>query len=370
MIKKIVFLYSLLFILFSAFSYLFVDTNVIYLKSIFSDFAYTNRLLTTVIFFLFVSAFFCCYILILNYSNTVKFDGIKKYLILPLFGIFAYPAALSFDIFNYIATAKVAFHYFENPYIVMPVEFIGDPMLLFTRAANKIALYGPVWIFLTSIPFYLSFGNYLLSIVLFKILVSSFFFGVVFLIWKITKSMYSVLYFATSPLVLIETFINGHNDVVMIFFALLSLHLLKSKKTGFALLFLLASILIKYATLFLIPVYVYYFWKKNSKKDVNWNTIYFYSFLLMFFVFILSPIREELYTWYAIWIIPFVSLVQNKTIRLYVIIFTFGLLLRYIPYMLLGTYLMPTPVIRNFLTFIPLILFIIFNTIKNRKLTL
>src|SRR5581483_4454944 len=84
--------------------------------------------------------------------------------------LLAYPTMLSFDIFNYIATAKVLFHYHENPYIIMPMEFIGDPLLHYTRAANKVALYAPFWIFITGSPYVLGFKNIFLILFNFKIL--------------------------------------------------------------------------------------------------------------------------------------------------------------------------------------------------------
>ena len=41
----------------------------------------------------------------------------------------------------------------------MPIEIPNEPYLAFTRAANKTALYGPVWILLTAIPHLLGQGD-------------------------------------------------------------------------------------------------------------------------------------------------------------------------------------------------------------------
>jgi hypothetical protein len=296
----------------------------------------------------------------MNFKGNI--NKVEELVLVPLIGIFSYPTILSYDIFNYIATAKVAFKYFENPYIVMPIDMVGDKVLLFTRAANKIALYGPFWVGLTSIPYYLSFDNYLASIILFKTLIAIFFIGTVYLIWRMTKNMYSVLFFAASPLVLVETFISGHNDVVMMFFALLSINMLKNKKITFALILLLLSILIKYATIFLIPVFIYYFYLKLKNREVSWDKMYFLSFILMMVIFFLSPIREELYPWYAIWPLTFLALVadKKKTLSTLFVVFTFGLMLRYVPFMLIGTYFGPTPFIRIGLTITPVGLYLFY----------
>lgn len=360
-----------LFALFCLFSYLFIDPNFIYLKYLYSGLFASQRYIVAFLYTAFIGGLFLIYTALLRSIDKLN---IKKLLIflgcLGVLGIFAYPAALSFDLFNYIATAKVAFHYFENPYIIMPIEFIGDPLLLFTHAANKIALYGPVWILFTGLPFYLSFGNYLLSIILFKLFVFVFYFGIIFFIWKLTKNLYCVVYFAVSPLVLIETFVSGHNDVVMMFFALGSIYFLKQKKLWLAVLFIFLSILIKYATIFLLPLFAGYLWDIIRKKEVNYDKMYFYGFLLMLVIFFLSPIREEIYPWYAIWPLTFLSLLSNNKkydlITKFFVFFTFCLMLRYIPFMLLGTYFGPTPGIKLVFTFIFPGIYLIYLFVRNK----
>ena len=267
--KTIIYLYILSFCLFTVFTYFFIDPNFIYLKSLFTGFFQNYRLITTVIYATFIVILFFCYFEFIKQVGVAPLNKLKPLIIIPMFGILAYPAALSFDIFNYVATAKVAFSYFENPYLIMPIEFLGDPVLLFTHAANKIALYGPLWIIFTSLPHYLSFGNYLAALVLFKLFVAVFFFGTIWLIWRMTNNKYCVFYFAANPLVLIETFVGGHNDVVMMFFALLSVYLLKNKKILYAIIILILSILIKYATISLIPLFVYYFYQRIRHNEIN-----------------------------------------------------------------------------------------------------
>ena len=180
--------------------------------------------------------------------------------------------------------------------------------------------------------------------------------------------MYSVLYFAASPLVLIETFVSGHNDVVMMFFAIGSIYFLKNKKVFFALIVILISILIKYATVFLLPVFLYYFWKKRRKEEVDWDFVYILSFGLMLFIFFLSPLREEIYPWYAIWPITFLSLIahKHKMLNAFFIFFTFCLMLRYIPFMLLGDYFGPTPYIKLVITFLLPGIFAVYLLFKNK----
>ena len=369
--KKItIFFYSVFLLLFSIFSYAFVDPNLSYLKNFFSDFAFSNRLLTTIFYTSSILIFFIFYGIFIHLGIKKKIHFKDVFMLLNITAIilfFSYPAMLSYDIFNYIATSKVLFLYHENPYIVMPIEFMGDPLLAFTHAANKIALYGPFWILLTVIPYLLGFGNFIIVLFSFKFLNLLFYLSTVFLIWKISKNISSLILFALNPLVVIETIVSGHNDVVMIFFALLSFFMLMKKKIFFALLLFVLSILIKYTTILLIPIFIYLLWKIIKKEEINWKNIFYFSCILMYIGFLLSPIREEIYPWYAIWFIPFAFLVSDRKILLYVsIAFSFSLLFRYIPYMLTGTYSGQTPVMKEIISFTSPVLVSVYYVLKKK----
>ena len=258
---------------------------------------------------------------------------------------------MSYDIFNYITTAKVTFHYQENPYIVFPIEFVNDPYILFTRAANKTALYGPFWILLSAVPHFAGLSNFVLTLFSFKAFIALFYIGTVYLLQKIDRN--AVLFFALNPLVIIETLVSAHNDIVMIFFALLAFYFIKTKKL-FSIFALIGSILIKVGTIFLVPVYLL-----TLLNKVKGEKVYIYATISMFFVFLLSPLREELYPWYAIWFLAFVSLIPGREkMKELLIFFSLGLMLRYIPYMWSGNYFGATPLVRNLLMVIPPILYL------------
>lgn len=365
-----IFLYIFFLLCFLIFSYLFIDPNLLYLHKLYSGFAFNNRQLTTALYISFILIFFLFYFLILRLGKRglFGFKDCRLYLILTIvLLVFSYPAMLSFDIFNYIATSKVLFFYHENPYIIMPVEFTKDPLLLFMHAANKTALYGPVWILLTGIPYLLGFGNFLLTLLNFKLFVVLFYIGTISIIWKISKNFTTLLLFALNPLIIIETLLSGHNDIVMMFFALLSFYLLMKKRIFLAVIFIIVSILIKYATLFLLPIFIYVSIKKIKKTEIKWEKVFSYSAILMIIAFLLSPIREEIYPWYAIWFLPFAFLVpRNKILLYFSVSFSFGLLLRYIPFMFLGTYFGPTPLIKTLVTFAPAIVTLVFIFTKEQ----
>jgi hypothetical protein len=361
--KPIIFLYSFLLIVLGIFSYGFVDPNLKLGSGFFYQDAqkklaflvYQQRLLTTLIFIFLVLFLFTLYFFLLNLADKGELSAgqlFKLVIAAVLILFFAYPA-FSHDIFNYIMTAKIVTFYHENPYIVMPMEFLGEPMLAFMHAANKLALYAPFWIVLTLVPSVLARGNILASIFLFKFLIIAFYLGTVFLIGKILgqinprRKIAGTVFFAFNPLVLIETLVSAHNDVVMMFFTLLGFYLLFQKKRFLSFVSLLASAGIKYATIILLPLFAF---PSRLKKE----KLIILSSWALFLVFFLAPLREEIYSWYLIWIIALVALVtQNRLLYWLAISFSLGLLLRYTPFLYTRSWEGVTPLIKKIVTIIP-----------------
>jgi hypothetical protein len=263
--------------------------------------------------------------------------------------------ALSYDIFNYIATAKVTYQYKENPYVVMPIEIPNEPMLSFTRAANKLALYGPVWIALTGIPHVLGNSHIFLGIFSFKLFAGVSYAIICWLIFQKTKRWDQVLFFAANPLVIIELLVNGHNDGMMMALALAALLLADKKGVWInigAVLLLLASVLIKGATIVLLPLF--FIPKLSVEKK------YLFAFFGMVGVFLLSPLREEMYPWYAVWFISIAACIprtKNSILHDLVVWASLGLMARYIPWIATREYGGITPVTRVILTAVPLIIY-------------
>ena len=155
--SRLIFFYIIFLVLITLFSYLFVDQNFTYLKPLYTRFYTSHRFITTIIFFLVALVYFIFYATFLRMVKRGILNLRQVILLTTLILFFAYPAMLSYDIFNYVTTSKVLFGYHENPYILTPLQFVGDPFLEFTRATNKIALYGPFWILVSVFPYILGF---------------------------------------------------------------------------------------------------------------------------------------------------------------------------------------------------------------------
>lgn len=359
-------IYFFVLSLFVIFSYGFIDLNLhlssspvfLTLQKPLGILVFQMRPIASLIFLFLLSMLFFGYILFLKKGNAVFATWKKTVMFLVAVVILlvcSFPA-FTYDIFNYITTAKVAFFHHENPYLVMPVEIPNEPYLAFTRASNKVALYGPAWILMTAIPHYLGQGNIWLTIVVFKLMNAIWYLGLSYLIYRVTKSIKNVLFFALNPLVLIEVLVSGHNDIYMMVFAVAALLLWEKKGVGNkigALASFIASCLIKGASIVLFPL----FFIKNISRD----RILLLSYCLLAFVFFVAgPLREELYPWYAVWLISIASLFDMKKHAIligFTIVLSFALELRNIPYMYMGEYGGVGPMLRTLLTVLPLVVY-------------
>lgn len=351
-------------------SYTFIDPQIIYMKFLSEWFFVSDKNIKVLLLIGLFCWMYIQYILLIYIVNKNKLS--KKNLILLVGGtvsilLFSYSAMLSYDIYNYIATSKILFLYKENPYIVMPIHVLNEPLLSFMHASNKVALYGPMWIITSGIPLLFGLNNFILTIVSFKVFNIICYLLTLFLIYKFTKNYYSVVFFAFNPLIIVEMLVSSHNDIVMIFLALLSFYLLQNKKIILSTVVLFLSILVKYATIFLIPVFIYVFYLMYKKKTIQWNTIYLYSAIFMVIPLLFAPIREEIYPWYFSWILVFVAIFSKKYfIHLLCISISFSLLLRYIPFLITGTHFEYTPIIKIVITFIIPLFFTLFYIFTNK----
>lgn len=349
-------LYVLGLIVLGVFSYGFIDPNLtlsenpifLQLTAPLKHLAYYAKPEATIIFLVILLLMFATYLYFLKSPPKIWVIIIASIIL-----VFSYPA-LTYDVFNYIATAKVAFAYRENPYVVMPVEIPNDPNLAFTRAANKVALYGPVWIFLSAIPHYLGAGDVWRTVIAFKLMNALVYLGFVYFIYRVTKNITNVLFFALNPLVLIEVIMNGHNDIYMIALALVGLRY----KNYIA---LFVSWFVKGATVILAPLMF---------LRMSWEKILIAAYWLLALVFfVAAPLREELYPWYAVWLVATAALMPLKSHRFifgFTIVLSFALELRALPYMWMGYYEGPGPILRLLLTVIPVGIYLLYFSYKKQ----
>ncbi|MDP2649539.1 MAG: hypothetical protein Q8P10_01720 [bacterium] len=348
-------------------------------QQFFQSIGYFNRPLSAVLYLIIITLLFLFYFLFLK--NAEKIGNKTIWILIILTSViltFSYNA-FSYDLFNYIFDAKIVTFYNQNPYFHKALDYPGDPMLLFMHWTHRTFPYGPLWLFLT-VP--ISFAGsqvFLFTLFLFKGLATAAFLGTTYFVGKILKNispkneLFGVVLFALNPLVIIESLVSSHNDIVMIFFAIFALYLLLVKKNLLSLIVLLLAGAIKFATFLLVPVFLYVIYLSKKGKNVFWNKIFLVSSVILFAAVIMASIRTNFQPWYFLYLLPFLTLLGKKYYAV-IPVFTVSLfgLLQYVPFLYLGNWDPPVPQILNWLNIfsaiIPaVLLFIYFKFAKSRK---
>ncbi|MDZ7587080.1 MAG: hypothetical protein U0946_04940, partial [Patescibacteria group bacterium] len=257
-------------------------------------------------------------------------------------------------IFNYLFNAKMALIYHANPHLQTAINFDFDPMLRFMHNVHTSAPYAYGWTGLSLLPGLVWFTkNFTLSFWAMKLFIAVFWLGQLWILQKLVQRLFPkepwrFWLFALNPLVLVETLINGHNDVVMMFFALLSYWFFLNSKKFKALLFLIFSASIKYTTIILLPLSLQgLFHPRGGRMDSSGVVIDIPSLsaLALFAVMFIRP--GQLHSWYLIWAFSFAVLSKPKWIVKIFTALTIGALLRYAPYLYFGNWDPPVYLLRN-----------------------
>ena len=179
--------------------------------------------------------------------------------------VFVYPVT-AIDIFVYIANSLVLVQHHANPLITAPAQFAGqDPLMDLAGGFEALpSPYGPLAMAVQALPTAIAGRNVLLTLILMKSFFSVLLLITAWLIYKILARMApefalaGMLALAWNPFVLFEYAANGHNDIMMIFLMVLAVYFLGKDDHLLALLCIVASALIKFASLPLIPLFFIY----------------------------------------------------------------------------------------------------------------
>jgi hypothetical protein len=353
--KALFFLEAITAVVLLFFSYTQVDLNLTlsragFVQSIEKSFqfiGYYQRPFATSVYIIIISLLFILYICTLQCirSGILQRSTVWKmiYFLVAVL-VLSYPAAFSYDFFNYLFTAKTIIVYHQNPYIVLPLQFSGiDPWTNFMRWTHLPSAYAPIWLLLSLIPYLAGFGYFLMVLFMTKCMIAGFFLVSCWAIDKITNKTESLALFALNPLILIESLVSAHNDIVLVAFVLLAIWYLENKKYISSWFYLSLSIAVKLMTIFLIPIFMF---KKNR----------FWMLAAMVAGLSIVILRREFLPWYFVWIIPFVAIVsEKKWIAPLATAVSLGLLLSYTPYFYYGNYNTPVPLLKTILTWTPIL---------------
>lgn len=260
-------------------------------------------------------------------------------------GICSYPA-LSRDLFNYIFDAKIFTFYGKNPYLLRAMDFPIDENLRFMHWIHRTYPYGPVYLLISFIPSFLSMGRFSLAFFLFKGMHVGLYALSVWCIYKIKPA--AAIFFATAPLVLIEGLMSTHNDFVAVALGIIGMYYIHRGHLWRALIFMIASGLIKYFTLPLVMIpsglligkYILTSSQlSNTKlkmlpKILAQKNLVYYAFFGIVGLIMYVVHSGELHSWYILNLFVFTPFLY-ELLKLWQIFFT-SLLVSYYPYVVGG----------------------------------
>jgi hypothetical protein len=191
--------------------------------------------------------------------------------------LFVYPFT-AIDIYAYIVSNLILVQYHMNPMLVAPAHFPNDPLMHMSGGwIGAPAPYGPLDLLIAATPTFLVGRNLLVNVILLKGLFSGMILLEAFLAYKILSHMKpriaisGALFVAWNPFMLIEYSANGHNDIMMMLFALLAIYALVKEKPALALFLITASALVKYAIVLLIPLFLIYGFTHQPTAKRRWH---------------------------------------------------------------------------------------------------
>lgn len=151
--------------------------------------------------------------------------------VLGIFSLFFVPVG-SNDLYSYIFQSRVLSEFGQNPYIHSYGEFSDD--VLFGELSNKwdskTSPYGPVFIYFASVVSKFAGNNIIVLLGCFKSIFICFHILGLIILSKLSKNRKVQYLYAFNPLIVFETYINGHNEILISTLLLLSFLALQTNK--------------------------------------------------------------------------------------------------------------------------------------------
>lgn len=176
--------------------------------------------------------------------------------------LFFYPIDAA-DIFDNIMHGRMIWLYGANPFLQTASRYAQDPFYRYMAWKYAPSAYGPLWEMMASGASALAGDGVIANVLTFKLLPAAFLGGSLAWIAIILRRMApqralaGVLLLGWNPVVLYETFGNGHNDMVMVFWILAAACALVYKRYTLATLALVVGALVKFIPILFIPLVVW-----------------------------------------------------------------------------------------------------------------
>ena len=197
---------------------------------------------------------------------------VLPFLLAALLGVALLPSypVTSNDVFHYIMEGRIFWLHGGNPLVETPSQYSWDRYVAYSDWLNSPAPYGPVWILSLWFPQLLPQRDPAMVVLSYKSLALVFHLLTGVGVWLLAGQLaperrrLAATIYTWNPLLLFVTAVDGHNDVVMMFFAVLALYFAVRERWLLSLPLLALSVLSKYVTLVLVPLVLWYGWRRGS----------------------------------------------------------------------------------------------------------
>ncbi len=167
----------------------------------------------------------------------------------------------SMDVYLYMFYGRIISTYGENPMLVAPQHFRGDPHLEWFRWWKGLpSAYGPVWLLLSGMLSAIGGDSQFGNVLVYKFALLGLHIITTAVVWSTLRRSrpelvtWGAIFYGWNPLVLLETVGSGHNDVMMAMFVALSLLAVVYRRWPLAVLALTAAAMVKVTALVLFPM--------------------------------------------------------------------------------------------------------------------
>ena len=189
-----------------------------------------------------------------------------------LFGAILSPGypLLSNDIFKYVFDGRILAVYHENPFVRVPADYPDDRFYDLVYWKAVVNAHGPLWRLLEAASAQIGGESCVRSILAMKawpILAYALTTGTVYLMLRSClpdQATFGAVAYAWNPLVLLETFQNGHNDVVAALPVLVALWLAATERWHIAFAALATAFLIKPLAALIGPILLIAAWRSGQ----------------------------------------------------------------------------------------------------------
>lgn len=193
---------------------------------------------------------------------------------LPLTLLLAYPS-LAADVFDYLMLARIWIVHGENPYVMPPGAFPGDPYLPAVGWPGLRSVYGPAFLAMTGLPVRLAGDDPTTALIIYKVMVIAAHGGTAWFVYLIVRhlapprALFALVAYGWNPLAVLYFGVDGHNDAVMLLFLAAAIYAAIQEHHELSLPLLAFSALIKFVPLILFPVFLLAAWRQPRRLAVG-----------------------------------------------------------------------------------------------------